>query len=158
MKNEANLKKQLAAALKVRATGDAMHMFHNSPCVALAWGLKLNLAQGIIYTSRGVDLVAVRLPEAVKDIEAIAAAVLAIEGFPGVAMTKRAALREGLGALYRERRRGPVKKAETMDAGAITMTAAHWARAKELGRGNASEGVRKALDATLDRPSATPQK
>ena len=144
MKTTGNLQKQLTAAQRTRqriAEG-ARYSALEGPHVALHKGLKLNLVQGVIYSSAGRDLVAVHSPVTPDDVQRIAE-VVACTHLPAGDSAKRAALRDALGCLYRERRTGP-KERGTVER-TVRLTPAEWEQVEAAGDGRISEGVRALL-------------
>lgn len=141
MKTTKNLLRQMTAALatRQRIADGARYSATEGPEVKLSGGLRLNLVQSIIYSGSGVDLVAVQDLSTVTDVERVAGLVAATP-LPAGTTAKRQALREALGELYRERRRGP-KERGTVERN-VRLTPDEWAAVEAAGDGKISEGVR----------------
>jgi hypothetical protein len=152
MKTTPNLTAQLTAAQAARARRESGHPYYatEGPWSALPHSLTLNLTTGAIYR-RSVDLGATFPPDSPEDVQAVYDALQGIAKTPCGHTEWRAAIREALGDLCRERRRGP--EPQYTDTITARCTDAQMSTALRLGEGNAGEGVRRALDAAGEKLS-----
>ena len=144
---EKKIARQILTAIRIRdwrkagtTTNPAEH-----PRAHLQDNLTIDLVTGVLYSRAGADLGAVTPPTTAREVQDIADALAALPPLRGTLTAKRAALRAL--PMYRARGRGP--QPQNLETLSITLPNNLIKKARRLGHGNASAGIRQAL---TDKP------